>query len=382
MILAIIIVAIFLSIVYIGIIAFLYKGLRNILPHTSPHNLSFSVVIAARNEENNITECLESVLTQTIDAARYEVILVNDRSSDRTAQIADLFAQKHVNFSVITIDKTPDGFSPKKFAVQQGINSAKNEIIVFTDADCTVPPSWLSTIDAYFYIDTGLVQGITTYSFINGMNRLFYGLQAVDFLSHGVVAAAAIGANLPINSNANNFAFRKQAFVDATGYGKNNAVVSGDDDLLLQRIWETDKWNIRFMADLKGAVQTLPSVSISQVFEQRKRWGSKTIHYSVQQIALLSGVFFFYLSIALTFCAGFFMPQLFAVCGSLLLVKFTGEVVLMWPGTRMFGQLSLRKYLLPGSIVQLPMVLAAVVLGVFGKFVWKEQKFGRVVDNR
>jgi len=370
------------SLVYIFIIAFLYKGLRSISPNTTPHDLSFSVVIAARNEEKNIAACLESVQTQTIDAKRFEIILVNDRSTDRTAQIAEIFAQTHADFSVITIGKTPDGFSPKKFAVQQGINRAKNGIIVFTDADCIVPPTWLETIDSYFDNDTGLVQGITTYSFLNGMNRLFYGLQAVDFLSHGVVAAAAIGANTPINSNANNFAFRKQAFVSVTGYGKNNAVVSGDDDLLLQRIWKTGIWKIRFMADPASAVQTLPSVSLSQAFEQRKRWGSKTIHYSLPQIALLSGVFGFYLCIAATFCAGFFTLQFFAVCGALLLVKLTGEIVLMWHGTRMFDQTFLRKYLIAGSLVQLPMVLTAVVLGVFGKFVWKEQKFGRLVDKK
>jgi hypothetical protein len=68
---------------------------------------------------------------------------------------------------------------------------------------------------------------------------------------------------------------------------------------------------------------------------------------------------------------------LFALFCGMLLVKFLGELVLMIPGTRLFGEQRLRKYLVPASFLQLPMVLAAVVIGVFGKFVWKDQRFSR-----
>jgi cellulose synthase/poly-beta-1,6-N-acetylglucosamine synthase-like glycosyltransferase len=372
------ILSVILSLIYLSIILFFYRGLRRLSPSSVPHNLRFSVVIAARNEERNIEKCLKSVLSQTIDPSRYEVILVNDRSTDATAAIAAAIAKNRPNLSVLAILETPQGVSPKKHAVLQGILKAKEEIIVFTDADCIVPPAWLETIGMYFDDNTGLVQGITTYAEAPGMNRLFYGIQAVDFLSHAVVSAAAIGANLPLNSNANNFAFRKKAFDEANGYGVDGAVVSGDDDLLLQRIWRNTPWRIRYMTDAAAAVRTLPTQSAAGVFEQRKRWGSKTVHYSRMQVSVLSSVFFFYLAIAALFLAGFFKPVLFVVFCGMLLVKFIGELVLMIPGTRLFGEQRLRKYLLPASLIQLPLVLLSVVLGVFGKFVWKEQKFGRL----
>lgn len=367
-----------LSLIYLFVILFFYRGLRRLSPSSAPHHLRFSVVIAARNEERNIENCLKSVLSQTIESSRYEVILVNDRSTDATAAIAAAMAESHPNLSVVTVAETPQGVSPKKHAVLQGILRAKEEVIVFTDADCIVPPVWLETIGMYFDANTGLVQGITTYAEAPGMNRFFYGIQAVDFLSHAVVSAAAIGANLPLNSNANNFAFRKKAFDEANGYGVDGAVVSGDDDLLLQRIWRNTPWRIRYMTDAAAAVRTLPTQSAAGVFEQRKRWGSKTVHYSRMQVSVLSSVFIFYLAIAAVFCAGFFKPMLFFVFCGMLLVKILGELALMVPGTKLFGEQRLRKYLVPASLIQLPMVLLSVVLGVFGKFMWKEQKFGRL----
>jgi len=313
-----------------------------------------------------------------VDVGRYEVIVVDDRSTDDTPQILRDAAATHKNLRVVTITETPPGTSPKKHAVTTAIAAAQNEIIVFTDADCVAPPTWLSCInDAFANNSTALVQGITTYSYPTGMNRLFWGLQSVDFLSHGIISAAAITAGLPINSNANNMAFRREAFNEVGGYGKENKVVLGDDDHLLQRVWAHGK-GIAFMTDPAGAVETAPTPTVAALFEQRRRWGSVTVHYKARQIALLSAVFAFYLTIAASAVAAIFFPtDYLPVFISLMLVKLTGELALMIPGTRIFRKKYLRKYILPASIIQLPMVLIAVVSGVFGRFEWKGQKTGR-----
>jgi len=344
--------------------------------------LSFSVVIAARNEERNIEKCLQSVFSQDLPAERYEVIVINDRSQDSTPEILNNLQNRFKNLKVITITETPAGISPKKYAVTKGIESASNEIIVFTDADCTVKPQWLSTINNHFKADTALVQGITSYGYVNGMNKIFFGLQSIDFLSHGVIAAAAIGANLPINSNANNLAFRKSAFEDIGGYGSDSKVVLGDDDHLLQRVWKSRRWKVRFMADSRANVETEPTPTISAVFEQRRRWGSVTVHYQLSQMLLLSLVFQFYLLTALTAIAAVFHHSFLTVFAGLLLVKLAGELVLLIPGTRIFGKKDLRKFILPASLIQLPMVLGAVLLGVFCKFDWKGQKMARTINKK
>jgi len=379
-------------------------------------NNKFSVIIAARNEAHNIADCLRSVFSQNIAVDRYEVIVVDDRSSDDTPRILRDAMGVYPNLRVVTIMETPPGVSPKKHAVTTAISTSVNEIIVFTDADCRVPNSWLASIDRYFADGADLVQGITTYSYPPGMDRMFWGLQSVDFLSHGVIAAAAIGADLPINSNANNMAFRREVFDRVGGYGEDVGVVLGDDDHLLQKVWaysrgdkgistnsintnngcinnnsintdnistnnnniSTDK--IVFMTDKSGAVETAPTPTPAELLEQRRRWGSVTVHYGARQVALLSAVFVFYLTISATAVMSIFSHTLWLpIFLSLMLIKVTGESALMIPGTRIFNKKCLRKYIIPASILQLPMVLVAVVSGVFGKFEWKGLRTGRRV---
>jgi len=373
---------------FAAVIFFLRSGLyRLYYPSDSTsdsnqgQNFSFSVVIAARNEERSIEKCLQSVFSQDLPIERYEVIVINDRSEDSTPEILGNLQNQFKNLKIITIAETPAGISPKKYAVTKGIELASNEIIVFTDADCTVKPQWLSTINNNFKADTAFVQGITSYRYVNGMNKIFFGLQAVDFLSHGVIAAAAIGANLPINSNANNLAFRKSAFKEIGGYGSDSNVVSGDDDHLLQRVWKSKHWKVRFMADNRAIVETEPPSTVSAVFEQRRRWGSVTVHYLPSQILLLSLVFQFYLLIAFTAIAAIFHHSFLSVFAGLLFVKFAGELILLIPGTRIFGKKPLRKFILPASLIHLPLVLGAVLLGVFCKFDWKGQKMSRTIDT-
>jgi cellulose synthase/poly-beta-1,6-N-acetylglucosamine synthase-like glycosyltransferase len=365
---------------YFGAVVFLWSGLRRLRPSGPPQNLTYSVVIAARNEEKVIGRCLESVLRQSLPKERYEVIVVNDRSEDRTGPLCEEYCRRFPALSLVVIKETPPGVAPKKNAVAAGIARARNEVVVLTDADCVVPAGWLAAIDRNFTVTTDLVQGITAYGYPGGMNRFFFNLQAVDFLSHGVVAAAAMGAGMPLNANANNFAFRKTAYQAVQGYGMvSGRVVSGDDDLLLQRIVRQRKGGASFMIDQEGAVVTRPAPTLGAVFEQRKRWGSKTVNYAPPQAVFLSGVFLYYCGIAAALAAGVFEPAFFAVFLAMFASKLTGECLLMFPGAALLHQKKLRPYILPASILQLPLVLAAVVAGVFGRFSWKGERFARAV---
>ena len=370
-----------LSLFYFWAVFFLLRGLRN-MGHTGQHDrdLAFSVIIAARNEEHTLDRCLDHVFDQSLPGERFEVIVINDRSTDATAAICEGYSRNHPNMSVITITQTPKGIAPKKHAIAQGIKKARNEIVVLTDADCIVPRQWLETISQHFSSDTGLVQGITAYAENAGMNRFFWGMQAIDFLSHGIVSAAAIGAGMPLNSNANNFAFRRTLFEEVAGYGEGSKkVVSGDDDLLLQRITADKKWQITYMTDPAGAVTTAPTPTVAGVFEQRKRWGSKTVNYPKRQAAFLFGIFLFYCSIAAACIMGFLEPRFFLVVAAMVVIKIAGEYLLLIPGTALFHQKKLRPYILPASLVQAPVVIAAVILGVFGRFSWKGERFRRTV---
>jgi cellulose synthase/poly-beta-1,6-N-acetylglucosamine synthase-like glycosyltransferase len=365
---------------YASAIGILHGGLRKLSGNKKDEvwNYSYSIIIAARNEEENIGPCLRSILNQTISRDRYEIIIVDDRSEDRTASIVDEFIKSGEPVRLFSVKDVPSGIVPKKNAISIAAKAARNEILVFTDADCIVLPTWLSTIEKHCAPEVGFLQGITTYFKVPGMNPLFFGLQAVDFLSHGIVAAAGIGAGIPINSNANNMVIRKDVFFELGGFSNGlERIVSADDDLLLQSVWRSNKWKVAFMADPEGAVTTKPTMTIKGVFDQRKRWGSNTAHYSLVQVLFLSGIFLFYcLIVSQLIFSVFNINALYIFC-TLTGIKFVGELCLMLPGSALFKSKELQKYLLPASLLQLPVVISAVFFGVFGTFSWKGQKYHR-----
>ncbi len=361
-----------LSALYIGFILFLRSGLHKLTNETSKSDLSFSVIIAARNEEKNIAHCLHSICNQTISSDRFEVIIINDRSSDNTERIVGEISLKFANITTLNISEKVDGLSPKKYALSAGIHKAKCEILVFTDADCVVKPTWLETIDKYFDSKTGVVQGISTYPIEFTKSGLFNGIQALDFISHGIVSAAGIGAGIPVNSNANNLAVRRDAFEDAGGYILHERVMLGDDDLLVQEIWKRKKWIIKYMLDNKGRVETMPPENIFELISQRQRWGSIAVHYKFLQKILLTTIFLFYCTLFVLFFTGFFNAAYFLLFGLMFFVKISGELLIMIPGTTLFNQKPLRSYYLPATILHLPLVIFSVFTGSFVKMKWKQ----------
>jgi cellulose synthase/poly-beta-1,6-N-acetylglucosamine synthase-like glycosyltransferase len=364
---------------YLVALLYLRRGLARLPTADSPSGHSFSVVIAARNEESVIGECLETILRQSIPPERFEVIVVDDRSEDRTAEVVERMASEHRNLRCVQIEEVPPGISPKKHAVAAGVSEAIHPIIVCTDADCRVPSTWLETVDRYMTDDTGLVQGMTSYRFVPGMSHALYRFQSIDFLSHGVIAAAAIGADLPLNANGNNIAYRREAFEEGGGYGGDDALL-GDDDLLLQRVWHDGRWKVRYMGERAGAVETTPTTTVGEMIRQRARWGSVSVHYGFRQIALLAGLFLFYCSIPVTLALGVSDPLLLLVCLGMLTVKLAGEYLMLIPGTRLFDRTELLRILPLASLVHLPLVLYAVFAGVFGKHEWKGTVSRHAVD--
>jgi hypothetical protein len=105
------------------------------------------------------------------------------------------------------------------------------------------------------------------------------------------------------------------------------------------------------------------------------------VHYNRQQVLLLAGIFLFYCSTAGTLLLSPFFKGFFVIAAALLIVKFCGECLLMLPGLRKFGHRELAALLPLASLLQLPLVIAAVLSGVFGKFTWKDQSFSRTITR-
>lgn len=364
----------FLTLWYFLFIGFLIVGLLRLRGAGAPAGERYSVLIAARNEEARIRQCVESVLNQTMAPRCYDVVVVDDRSDDRTPDILAEIAEREPRVTVVTVRELPNGISPKKHALLKGLEAVRNPIVACTDADCVVPRTWLDTIDSHFDEHAGLVQGITSYRFIDGMSRALFVFQSLDFLSHGIVSAASIGAGLPLNANGNNIAWRRAAFDDVGGYGESGKVLLGDDDLLMQRIHNHPTWRVRFMADRRGAVTTEPETTVGGTLRQRARWGSVSVHYGIRRVALLAGVFLFYCGIPAALLLGILDPLFLLVGAGMFAAKMVGELVPMVVGGIRFGQTRLLGWTPVISLPHLLLVLVAAFAGVFGAHEWKGQR--------
>jgi cellulose synthase/poly-beta-1,6-N-acetylglucosamine synthase-like glycosyltransferase len=339
---------------------------------------TIAVLVAARNEEQNLPHLLESLKHQTYDNFLVTIMIIDDRSSDGTTRVIQHYQESMPNLYSIRVESVPSGIAPKKNAILQGIQATQSDLIVVTDADCRVPPRWLSLLSTRFADErVGLVQGLTGYT-ETSHKQLFQIFQTVDFFSHSVVAAAGIGRNFPINSNANNFAYRRTVFSDIGGYGDAESVVSGDDDLLLQKVWKSGMWKIVYMGTPSAAVATEAPATFAEMIDQRKRWGSKTIYYHGGQVALLGTIFLFYLTVV----ASTIIVLLSNMNSATLLIslygaKIVGELFFMIPGARMFKKNHIVKHVWWTSIIQLYTVVFSVLGGVFGAFTWKGETFRR-----
>jgi len=340
---------------------------------------SIAVLVAARNEENSVPTLLDSLLKQSYPSDRFTVTIINDRSDDMTSDVVRQYQSKMSNLNLIEIESISEGVAPKKNAISKGVELSTGEIILITDADCIVPPRWIELVASHFASPkVGLVQGLTGYPNYR-TKTILDRFQRLDFFSHSVVAAAGIGRNLPINSNANNFAYRRSIFETLDGYGSVAKVVSGDDDLLLQRVWESGKWEIRYMGSPESAVITEPVSTVKDMLEQRKRWGSKTVYYKPRQIITLSTIFLFYLFVFISLLLSPFSMWIALVSVILLGIKIVGELQFLLPGTSLFDEQQMRKDILWASPIQLILVIYSVFGGVLGSFSWKGKKYKRSV---
>lgn len=362
---------------YLGVSFWLSLGLRSQKRESlTPFEGTITVVVAARDEETTLPVLLESLRQQSLPMDQWKVIVVDDRSSDSTAEVLKQWQTKMPNLSYISIEKTDISMAPKKYALSQALKSITTDLVITTDADCEVQPHWLQKMSAYFSDSTvGLVQGITLYH--KAPHTILWLFQSLDFFSHSVVAAAGIGRSLPINSNANNFAYRTTLYNELLGYGELGKVISGDDDLFLQRVWEDGRYTLCFSKEQETLVHTNAVESWKELFEQRKRWGSKTMYYKSVQKIVLSQIFLFYIVDALVILSALtgILPWWMAVYYGL--VKIVGELFFLLPAKKAWSPPFSLIHMVWGSFLQLFIVLYAVFAGVFGTFTWKGETFKR-----
>jgi 1,2-diacylglycerol 3-beta-glucosyltransferase len=235
---------------------------------STPGRPSVSIVIAARNEEENIRACLDSIAALTYPRESLQVILVDDRSTDATAQIIQEYMGRHPHISMIHTTAPTDHLHGKANAIAQGVDHATGEILMFTDADCVVPVGWVEETVKYFENEKiGLVAGFT---FLKGSDS-FACFQALDWLALFSTAAAAVRLGTPATAVGTNLSVRKAAY-DAIGGYRGIPFSVTEDYALFHAVASSGRYTVRFPMDPGTINESLPCTTWRQLYRQKKRW--------------------------------------------------------------------------------------------------------------
>lgn len=353
------------------------KGVIKLSPVYKKEPISefVSIIIPFRNEEENILENLKSIEAQNYPKEKFEVIYVNDSSTDKSLNILKSAIQNG-NIRVLSLCEDLKETARKKRAVNFGIENSKGEIIVATDADCLYSPDWLMNLLSAMDEKTGFISGPV--EFINGKN-LFSELQQIEFAGLILAGAGLIEMKHPVICNAANIAYRKNIFKRLNGFQDQLHISSGDDGFLMQKIYKNGEYNVKFCLNRDAVVKTRPLESIIQFYQQRKRWASKSIFYTDKKLIIkLILIFFFYLGLAVQVLFGFFISKIFFILFILsLLIKSFLEFLILRKGKKiLFHRLKLRYFFL-AELLQIPYIILSSVAGLFGNFTWKERKVKR-----
>ena len=329
-----------------------------------------SVLISARNESTGIRATLDSVLAQDY-AGEWDVWVADDRSTDDTPEILSEYAKRNPKLHIITIRDIPEGVSPKKHALSQLIDACDGDILCLTDADCLVKPTWVSGIVAEFEPGIELVAGHSYIPTVPGKSSILICMQAVETLIYRVAGTAGLAMHLPLTSTGNNLAYRKSFFKSVHGFDNVIKIQSGDDDLLMQKLAADRPWAMRYCIAESTFVTTNGKETLKELWEQRKRWASKTIYYTPKIVFVLSMVFLF---LAMQCVVAVLAPFSFKILVAALVAfvaKCVGDLVLILRGLRIFRQEHLIKWCIPVEIIHAPFTVLAVLFGLFGRFKWK-----------
>ncbi|MFC1569043.1 glycosyltransferase, partial [bacterium] len=261
-------------IIYSAVLFIFWRGLRKQNHTRSPDQPKVTIVIAARNEEQTLPDLLEDLKKQTYVSDLIEILIADDHSEDNTAEMVETASRQDPRIRLISVTTSEPGFTAKKNALTQALRHAKGEIILTTDADCRVLPTWVETMVSYFTQDVGMVVGYSQLSDTAENESLFQKMQAVDFLM--LMAAAQGTANLgwAWAASGQNLAYRKSVYDQVQGFSKIGHRISGDDVLFLQLVRKTTDWKVRFASSNDAHNYTKAERTVSAFFNQRKRWAS------------------------------------------------------------------------------------------------------------
>ena len=328
----------------------------------------FSIVIPFRNETENLERLLTSLAFLDYPVSLYEILLINDASTDDSVAVIEAFQFKSkLNLQILNSERFSG--SPKKDALTRGIAKAAFEWIVTTDADCMVSSNWLKHLNLkIIQQDVSFIAGPVTFFENTGFLNRF---QHLDFLSLQGATIGSFGLHQAFMCNGANLAFAKAEFLKLEGYSKSSHIASGDDVFLMQQFMNFDSKSVSYLKSTEALVYTNAQKSWKNLLQQRKRWAAKAPAYK-SKFAMLTSILVL-LGNASAVTAFMFFTEMWPF----LTLKFLVDFILIFLTAQLFDQKkSLKNFLLIVWVYPFFTVYVAIS-SQFGKFEWKGRNFKR-----
>ncbi|TFG42252.1 MAG: glycosyltransferase [Bacteroidia bacterium] len=350
---------------YIYLITKIYISLSEIKPfnrHTEPGTL-LSVIVACRNEGKRLPLILSDIADQSYNPDLFELIVVDDNSSDSTLEVASEFGRIK-NLKVLN-----SSGKGKKQAIRTGVEAATGTLIITTDADCRIGKNWLKTIASFQeeYKPEMIICPVK----LEGGKGFFQRFQELEFLSlQGITAGTAVSGD-PVMCNGAGLAFPRAEYLRHAG-NLHDELASGDDVFLLHNIKMDRGKTIMWLESAEAEAKTRTSDNLLSFLRQRGRWISKTGAYSDRFTWLLAIVTFVTISAqVLLFVAGLFIPPLLWIFAAFFILKSIPDFLVLSNTSERYGKKYLMSWFIPSQLVYPFYVLSIIPCSLLTRAEWK-----------
>jgi glycosyltransferase involved in cell wall biosynthesis len=299
-------------------------------------NIALSVIVCAKNEAKNLKENLPSLLNQ--NHPNFEVVLVNDGSTDDSLEVMTSFKTSHPNVKVVDVKSIEAFWGNKKYALTLGIKAATNDFLVFTDADCKPnSQNWLSTLSSEFSNEKSIVLGYGGYakkksSLLNQLIRFETVFTALQYFSYTLLGQPYMGVG-------RNLAYRKELFFNNSGFSSHMSLMSGDDDLFINAI--ATSTNTAVSLDQESFTISKPKTTFRSWFLQKRRHVSTATFYKTRHKLLLSVFYSSQLLFWLLIPVSLIFIENTQLVVSLIALRFTVQLAAFWYAAKTFKELNL-----------------------------------------
>ena len=364
-------IILFVYIITLVVLLFGYYKIKEFKCKKDNPTIQFSIIIPFRNEATHLPDLLKSIEKLKYPTALFELIFVDDESSDQSVNIIKN-ESAFKNYQIIKNQRK--SASPKKDAITEAIKISKFDWIVTTDADCMLPENWLMVFNQFIHENNPtMIAGSVSYKSEKGLINSY---QQLDNFSLQTVTIAGFGFKYPLICNGANLAYRKDVFLETLGFEGNDTVASGDDVFLMEKFVKRDKNGVQFLKNKDTVVITAAENYWNDIINQRIRWASKTskqnnvaskfigmIVFSMSLYMIVGIIYFLFNLLFIKFLIGFLFSKL------IIDFIFSSQTAYFYK-----KRIHLLSYL--SNAIVYPFITVFVVLNsISGSYKWKGRAF-------